>query len=180
MIKTFQSFLKYIKYFPNWRYNLGLLRKEMPQIPKEYYNEFLQYVKQNGFNTSVIKINPLQIIPTQSEISDEKVQKIIHETNENVKSIFKNERFICAKFKNDVYLLDGHHRIAALNEIIMRNGEEITISVDVVECSIQELLFLGRAFDKSFVKDLDEGKNVSKQLLHISSERDIHGLSISK
>lgn len=157
-MKCFSAFRNFIQIFPRWKSNIGLLRSEMPQIPKEHYDDFISYVRTFGFDTFIDKINPLEIIPTQSEISEEKVQKIINEIRDNVQTVIEDERFICASCRDGYYLLDGHHRIAALNAITQEKTEMFLVNVMAVNTTIQELVFLGNGFDKSFMKNIHERK----------------------
>jgi hypothetical protein len=109
-MQNFKELLSYYIYFPRYKENLGKHRKDMPQIYGEHMDEFLEYLQKHNFNYSEININPYDIIPTQKEFNSEKVEAYCKKPIEEI----SNTKFVISK---DNYLLDGHHRIAALNKL---------------------------------------------------------------
>lgn len=153
-MKTFTQFSLYIKCFPQWFKRLGLSRKEMPQIAYEDYWSFFKYLRQHNITIRKDSFNALDIIPTQNEIN---LDKIIKLTKEKSIQQLKDRRFIITK---NAELLDGHHRVAAIN-MMSKNDEEI-VDVYVVDCCIEELISIAKQFPRSFVRDISENKKCQK------------------
>ena len=93
--------LKIVK--PNSVDTKGLKRVEMPQIHKNDYNEFIDYLKDNGAEFSKQTMPAKQLKATQGEFSDKGVMKQIDKQmrGEPRKPVIASQ---------DNYIIDGHHR----------------------------------------------------------------------
>ena len=114
-----------------------LSRKEMPQITGEHFPAFNKYMKDNDVTVENMKIEVGKLKPTQSEINNEKVKRFMK--SDDKKFLYKK-----VLVSSDNYLLDGHHRWAALLGLDAKNEIEcVRFSVP-----IKKLLKLAHSFDK--------------------------------
>jgi len=100
--------------------NLNLTRNLMPQLTKNIQEQYIARKQSN-----LIYVNPMNLLPIQSEISALKVSKIIESIEDNFNgSNDKKNQSICAdqnmgilgahdNVTNKTYVIDGHHRYAA-------------------------------------------------------------------
>lgn len=119
----------------------GMKRVEMPQIHKNDYNEFIDYLKDNGAEFSKQTMPAKQLKATQGEFSDKGVMKQIDKQmrGEPRKPVIASQ---------DNYIIDGHHRwLVAWN-----TGD----SIDVFKVNIDadKLLELVKKFPKTTYKDI--------------------------
>lgn len=119
----------------------GMKRVEMPQIHKNDYNEFIDYLKDNGAEFTKQTMPAKQLKATQGEFSDAGVMKQIDKQmrGEPRKPVIASQ---------DNYIIDGHHRwLVAWN-----TGD----SIDVFKVSINadKLLKLVKEFPKTTYKDI--------------------------
>ena len=100
--------------------NKGILRVNMPQIKNIY--KFIEYIQQyytnkNIFTYTTYNLNKNYIlIPTQKEINEDKALKIMEKM---LKQKFSKKNPIV--ISKDNYILDGHHRWAALKLLKKKN-----------------------------------------------------------
>ena len=119
----------------------GMKRVEMPQIHKNDYNEFIDYLKDNGAEFTKQTMPAKQLKATQGEFSDAGVMKQIdkHLRGEPRKPVIASQ---------DNYIIDGHHRwLVAWN-----TGD--TVDVFKVNIDADELLKLVKKFPKTTYKDI--------------------------
>lgn len=86
--------------------SLGYKRSEMPQIPFEFFNDFVAYFKAK-YGEKIIKVGEMplgKMLPTQGEFNASKVQDKIASGD------WSERNYILSKENN---LLDGHHDWAA-------------------------------------------------------------------
>jgi len=96
------------KDLPNTEHNLGIKRISMPQIET---NQFLSDIENNpDINYTNDVVDTDQLLPTQSQFNDNKVKSIIM----SLRSGTASKPIIIS---NDNYIIDGHHRWAAHNNI---------------------------------------------------------------
>jgi hypothetical protein len=91
--------------------NMGIPRIEMPQIRSFKLPEFLSKLEKKGIKATKGERAVGSLKPTQNEIHGERVQEIIEDPKERenlAKQII---------ISNDGFILDGHHRWAALTTI---------------------------------------------------------------
>lgn len=148
---SFQEFTRKVDEFKNriMSTNLGIARKDMPQIKEAHVAEFREWLKtDHGVRSrkQSVKVSSLHL--TQSEINFDKVLKMMHEAPENVL-----EKPVIAS-KNG-YILDGHHRIAALS---MMNPDK-KLTVIEIDLEIRDLLDVAGKFEKVGKRALSEQRN---------------------
>ena len=126
---------------PNSVDTKGLKRSQMPQIHKDDYNEFIDYLKDNGAEFTKQTMPAKQLKATQGEFSDKGVMKQIRKqmAGEPRKPVIASQ---------DNYIIDGHHRW-----LVAWNTKD---SVDVfkVNMDADELLKLVKKFPKTTYKDI--------------------------
>ena len=119
----------------------GMKRVEMPQIHKNDYNEFIDYLKDNGAEFTKQTMPAKQLKATQGEFSDAGVEK-------QLMKYIKGEAKKPVIASNDNFIIDGHHRwLVAWN-----TGD--TLEVFKVNIDADELLKLVRNFPKTTYKDI--------------------------
>ena len=113
----------------------------MPQIHKNDYNEFIDYLKDNGAEFSKQTMPAQQLKATQGEFSDKGVMKQVDKQmrGEPRKPVIASQ---------DNYIIDGHHRW-----LVAWNTKD---SVDVFKVNINadKLLKLVKDFPKTTYKDI--------------------------
>ena len=126
---------------PNSADTKGIKRVKMPQIHKNDYNEFIDYLKDNGADFTKQTMPAKQLKATQGEFSDAGVEK-------QLMKYIKGEPKKPVIASNDNFIIDGHHRwIVAWN-----TGD--TLEVFKVNIDADELLKLVRNFPKTTYKDI--------------------------
>ena len=119
----------------------GIKRAEMPQIHKDDYNEFIDYLKDNGAEFTKQTMPAQQLKATQGEFSDKGVMKQIEKQmrGEPRKPVIASQ---------DNFIIDGHHRW-----LVAWNTND---SVDVfkVNMDADKLLKLVKKFPKTTYKDI--------------------------
>ena len=86
--------------------SLGVSRQNMPQINSKDVGDFVKYLKDNGISVSTSKIGVSKVGMTQKDLNVDKVKKLLGVNKSNL-----SKPVIISK---DNYILDGHHRVAAL------------------------------------------------------------------
>jgi len=130
--------------------NLGIRRKDMPQIKSDHIEDFMKYMKGEGILIRKIIIPVDKIKATQKEINQNKILKLMHDEAEN----HLNKPIIISK---DNYLLDGHHRWLAL----WNKFTEYKLVAFQANVYIQDLLDLASGFSKvSYKKVHEENANI--------------------
>lgn len=121
---------------------LGILRKDMPQIPGERRQQFLSDMADKGIETTQEKVNAMDLKPSQSEISATKTARLY----EHFKSdgIPKNKAILISK---DGFVVDGHHHWAAASAMGLM-GKESKIPVIRMSVNIQEALAVAKQWTK--------------------------------
>jgi hypothetical protein len=125
--------------------NLGIRRKDMPQIKSDYIEDFLKYMKSEGVLVRRIMIPVDRIKATQKEINTQKILKLMHDEAEN----HLNKPIIISK---DNYLLDGHHRWLAL----WNKFDDYKLVAHQANVYIRDLLELASGFSKVAFKRVNE------------------------
>ena len=119
----------------------GLKRVEMPQIHKDDYNEFIDYLKDNGAEFTKQTMPAQQLKATQGEFSDKGVMKQIDKQmrGEPRKPVIASQ---------DNYIIDGHHRW-----LVAWNTKD-SLDVFKVNINADKLLKLVKDFPKTTYKDI--------------------------
>jgi len=119
----------------------------MPQIPAKQLPEFIAWLELKGVGVRTGRKAVEDLKATQKEINSEKVQSMRGKNLGNAPIIVSKEG----------YVLDGHHRWAAL----LADDPKNLINVVQVGLPIRTLLKVGFDFPGVFVKDLDDVKVAS-------------------
>lgn len=90
--------------------NLGIPRAEMPQIPKEYFGDFLAQLKRKGFTVKRGRTAVGRLKATQRDINAGLVRRVL----EGYASGAYDPTKAPVVVSKDGYILDGHHRWAAM------------------------------------------------------------------
>ena len=119
----------------------GMKRVEMPQIHKNDYNEFIDYLKDNGAEFTKQTMPAKQLKATQGEFSDKGVMKQIDKQlrGEPRKPVIASQ---------DNFIIDGHHRW-----LVAWNTKD-TLEVFKVNIDADDLLKLVKNFPKTTYKDI--------------------------
>jgi hypothetical protein len=125
--------------------NLGILRKNMPQIKSNHVPEFMKWLKTFGVSmiTKSVAIKTLKM--TQKEVSMDKILGMINDAPEE--SLSKP-----IILSSDNYILDGHHRFVAL----YNKNKNIKLTVYQVNVKIDALLELAHKFPKAIKQGINE------------------------
>ena len=121
---------------PLCRGNLGIPRREMPQIRANTVNAFVQYVEGNGVAVRRTKKRVRDLRATQREINGDVVDGLVHE---GLQALLQDRPMLASE---DGYILDGHHRWAALLTVDPEQG----IDLLEVQAPVHETLALARSF----------------------------------
>jgi putative sterol carrier protein len=124
--------------------SLGMSRKDMPQISSKHIGDFVKYLNDTGVSVSPSVIDVSKIGMTQKDINVDKVKDLLGVEKSNLaKPVI---------ISNDGYILDGHHRVAALYNVD-KNFKLKTIKVDL---GIKDLLKAAGEFPKVSYKGIEE------------------------
>lgn len=141
--------------------NLGISRSDMPQIKSEKIPQFLDDLEDEGITVhrnQHIAVNKLK--PTQKEMDTVKIQEMMN------LPLGKLEGKPILVSKDD-FIVDGHHRWAAL---LALNGNN-RMPCHIISLPIRDLLDTIRDFDNVFKKDLND-KKVAKIIKKIQASFD--------
>jgi len=141
-VRSFMDSLQELKIVkPDSVSTKGLKRAEMPQIHKNDYNEFIDYLRDNGAEFIKQTMPAKQLKATQGEFSDKGVMKQLDKQmrGEPRKPVIASQ---------DNFIIDGHHRW-----LVAWNTSD---SVDVFKVNIdaEELIKLVKKFPKTTYKDI--------------------------
>jgi HK97 family phage portal protein len=95
---------------------LGIARADMPQIPQTHVDRFEQDLRDQGVRIQDARVSPLSLKPSQKEISAVKAAQMMakFEKDKKIKDIYVSK---------DNYVLDGHHRWAALAALSIEQSQ---------------------------------------------------------
>ncbi len=143
---------------PNKDKNLGIPRRNMPQIKKKHFEKFIEFLKEEGVEVKEVKISPLKLKPTQNEFNMGKVQLMGPDKEKLKKPLLVS---------SDNYILDGHHKwLANLNL-----DEKKDVSCIKVNLKAKDFLDKAKEFDKVRYKDINDNtfKETDPKLAYASS-----------
>jgi hypothetical protein len=129
--------------------SLGVSRKDMPQINSKDVGEFVKYLKDKGVSVSSSVINVSKVGMTQKDINVDKVRDLLGVEKANLA-----KPVIISK---DNYILDGHHRVAALYNI----DKDFRLKTIQVDLGIGDLLKTAKGFPKVSYKNINESSDIS-------------------
>lgn len=122
----------------NMNSSFGLSRKEMPQIESKHMKAFLTYLGGFGYSNKKDSLEVSKLKPTQNQINNAKVKRF---QKKKISKLSKKAIVI----SSDNYILDGHHRWAALMGLDSKN----TMSVIIVDVEMKVLIELAGKFSKA-------------------------------
>lgn len=170
-------------------HNLGIPREEMPQFkgkPQpntpaskmkldkngEVDSEpvFKQMLKKNGIKTAETEIPADALKATQSELIGTKVAGMTKALEQN-----PNDPGITAPIyvSRDGYVIDGHHRWAAMTSLAIAKGKPTNMKVVVIDDDAKNIIPMANKFAQDIgvaSKKTDNGDSAEKQL-SLSDER---------
>lgn len=121
--------------------NLGIPRRNMPQIEDEYQDDYLDFLADNGVRVKLVTVRGDKIKPIQKEIRSDVVDKL------SKGSPAKLDKPLV--ISSDTYLLDGHHRWLAL----LNQDKDVEIKAYQASAKMKELLELTHKFKNVIYKD---------------------------
>jgi hypothetical protein len=125
--------------------NMGIPRKNMPQVPTNSKTDFLQELDRRGISVERTEVNPLDLNPVQNEIQAEKSGGIMNREeakNADPRLVPDTGRIIVS---SDDYVMDGHHRWAAYSAMALENPD-VKIPVVKVDMPATDLLPVMEAY----------------------------------
>jgi hypothetical protein len=118
-------------------------RHLLPQIPSDEYDEFRQFLEDQGVAVKLLFVPVSKLKPIQSEFNRDKVEALKQKPEKLANPIIVNK---------DGFILDGHHRFVAVKEL---DGSH-KIPCYVANCNLKQLIELGHLFDGSFTRTVHE------------------------
>ena len=146
--------LKIVK--PDPKDTMGVLRKDMPQIEKDDYPEFITYLRSNGIKFTMDNIDANDLKPVQSEFSDVGVEKQI------IKNIQGKRKPTI--ISSDNFVVDGHHRW-----LVAKNTGD-TLEVLKANMPIDRLFPIVLKFPKVKFKDIYTEESEREELYKLTKK----------
>ncbi len=146
--------LKIVK--PDPKDTMGVLRKDMPQIEKDDYPEFITYLRSNGIKFTMDNIDANDLKPIQSEFSDVGVEKQI------IKNIQGKRKPTI--ISSDNFVVDGHHRW-----LVAKNTGD-TLEVLKANMPIDRLFPIVLKFPKVSFKDIYTEESEREELYKLTKK----------
>ena len=128
----------------------NISRHQMPQIKSEHVDEFIDYIKEMGYDVTNERVPVKTLMPTQSKYNPDKIASMLKNMNKGILS----GKIITSR---DNYIVDGHHRYKA----ILTMDEDELMSIIRVQADIDELLDIAHSFPKSFKQGINESKTMA-------------------
>lgn len=122
---------------------LGIKRINMPQIPIEMRKTFIKDMAKQGIETSIDKVNAMDLKPSQMEISATKTARLYQHFKAD--GIPKDKAILISK---DGYVVDGHHHWAAAAAMGLM-GKDGKIPVIRMSVNAKEALSAAKAWSDS-------------------------------
>jgi hypothetical protein len=129
--------------------SLGISREDMPQINSKDVGDFVKYLKRKGIGVSTSTISVSKIGMVQRNLNVDKIKSML--------GIAKSSLSKPVIISKDNYILDGHHRVAALYNLD-DNFKLKTIKVDL---GIGDLLKVAKEFPKVSYKNIHESSSIA-------------------
>lgn len=126
-------------------------RKTMPQIDKEHQAAFFDHLKAKGITVTKESVAPASLLPTQGEINAARVGEMLMNEKKDLRPIMVSK---------DSYVLDGHHRWAAMATLDVENPAHIKMPILRLGANHDRALREMTAFNKKVgiaPKALEEG-----------------------
>lgn len=126
------------------KYSLDIDRKNMPQVSEKDMPDFISYLEDSGITVKKQGIEVSKLKATQKHINPEKVIGLMTNAPDKL-----NKPLVAS---NDNYILDGHHRWAAL---WVRN-DKFKVPVYKADVPIEKLLKVAKGYSGVGYKTLKE------------------------
>ena len=120
----------------------GIEREKLPQILQKDLPQFINFLKHEGVNVTLGRVNPNKLHPLQNELNVDKVKALSSKLPE-----IKDQPLLISK---EGMIIDGHHRWAALRE------SDTPAMVIKINLPLSEAVFKIKEFDKSFSREITE------------------------
>ena len=144
--------------------NWGIPRDKMPQVHKDNYPEFLNYLSDNGVTFTKTTMPASDIKPIQGEFSDAGV----------IKALVKRKTKKPSILSSDNYIIDGHHRwLASLN-----TGTDVLVYKTNIPAS--QLLELVLKFPKTYFKGMYNENAAGRVVKGVNTTPDVGPNEIKK
>ena len=128
-MRSFKEYIDQIK-----SSSLGIDRSLMPQIPKDKYSEFINFVRDKGILVEEkLRLSPDMLNPVQQTYKDIDTRTLIDITD-------MSRPILISK---DNYILDGHHRW-----LVGKLTKLKTVLVTIINININEALNMAREFEE--------------------------------
>lgn len=121
---------------PLCRENLGIPRREMPQIRPHAMAAFIEWAKEHSVTVHRTQKRVRDLRATQLEIDPEMVEQLVED---GLDALLDKRPMLASK---DGYILDGHHRWAAL----LVRDPDARVGLLEFSANVQDLLKLAWAF----------------------------------
>lgn len=144
-MKRFSVFLNEKIVIPRNK-NLGVKRKDMPQIEGKNVPKFLEYLKQNGIKFTEKFVESKKLKPTQNQFNQQKIQGMI--------DIIDTKKQNPIMISKDGFVIDGHHRWLAHYNLDRK------MSVYEIDLKIEDALDTMREFPLSISRGIKEEFNL--------------------
>jgi hypothetical protein len=125
--------------------NLGIPRKQMPQVPSDTKGAFINEMEKRGARVQRGVADPAKLHPIQAEMSASKVGLIMKKLREKGVKTDDGGRIVISK---DNYVIDGHHRWAAA-AMLTFEGNPIKLPVIKVDINHRELIAATLAWNEA-------------------------------
>ena len=119
--------------------NLGIARKDMPQIATKDYPHFIKYLHKNGVRLTKTRIFPDELKPVQKDFSKAGTMKALRKP--------KEKPLIAS---SDNFIIDGHHRWLASYNFKPDTG----LPVLKANIPVKALFQLVKDYPKATTKDI--------------------------
>lgn len=131
---------------------LGIERKDMPQIPREHRESFIQDLKLSGVSVDLEHVKPTSLRPVQSQLDAQSIGAYMrrYEPGKEPSPVFVSA---------DNYVLDGHHRWATQAAVeIAKIDPSVRTKVFRIGLDHRAALGVMNAYnDKKGIKRLEHG-----------------------
>ena len=121
---------------------LGIARADMPQIPTEHRERFLEEAEAQGIKIKTENVSPLDLAPTQKEISARLVGEKLDKYEND-----PDREFPPLLVAQDKHVLDGHHHWGAMATVAIDNPE-VKVPIHRLMTTTKKALELMHAYDK--------------------------------
>lgn len=139
--------------------NLGIARRDMPQIPSSRRQEFIDLLESRGVKVTRETVAASSLKPIQSEISGSNSGQIMRRMESGEDKFSTDFDKSAIVISDDNYVIDGHHRWAAYLAREFK-GSSTKANVIRIGMSHKEAIDVTRAWNAATgIKGLELGQN---------------------